>query len=119
MGVVWGVPVTSGRGVFAGLADSRGFIERECEVAAATGRLADIVRCPRFEQRQHPVSGSGRVSAVEALARLHELRGRLLDVQLKAARLRQVRAAGVTAHSGRRTPPPPARSLPGGGALRG
>jgi hypothetical protein len=84
MEVVWGVPVTSGRGVFAGLADSRGFTERECQVAAATGRLADIIRCPKVEQRQHP----GRLSAVEALARLHELRGRLLDAQLRAAGLR-------------------------------
>ena len=67
--------------MFAGLAASRGFTERECELAARTGRLAAIVACPPVEQR------GGRVSGAVALARLQGLKGRLQDAHLRDAGL--------------------------------
>ena len=77
---VWGGP-PEGRTAFYGLARSRGFTERECEIAAKTGRLVDIIACPPVESR------GGRLSGAQALVRLQELRSRLQDAQLRAARL--------------------------------
>jgi hypothetical protein len=82
---VWGAPPSEGRGAFASLADSRGFTERECALAARTGRLAAIVACPPIEQRSH--RSSGRTRGAAALLQLQELRARLRDAELRAAGL--------------------------------
>jgi hypothetical protein len=68
------------RSVFYGLAVSRGFTERECALAARTGRLIDIINCPPVETRSHRASGT--LSGAVALVRLHELQSKLLDARL-------------------------------------
>jgi hypothetical protein len=83
--VVWGAPVSDARGVFASLADSRGFTQAECRLAARTGRLAAIIACPPLEGRGSRLSG--RTSGAVALNHLQQLKGRLLDEQLRAAGL--------------------------------
>jgi hypothetical protein len=58
---VWGGLAPGGQGgTFAGLARASGISERDCELAAATGRLADIVGVA--ERR-------GRLSGAEARRR--------------------------------------------------
>jgi hypothetical protein len=79
---VWGGPPEP-RTAFYGLARSRGFTERECVIAAATGRLTEIVACPVVEQRGR----GGQLSGAQALSRLHELRARLQDARLRDAGL--------------------------------
>jgi hypothetical protein len=55
-------------GAFASLAQASGFTERECQVAALTGRLGDIVRVA--EKRKH--TAARRLSGWEALALVEE-----------------------------------------------
>jgi hypothetical protein len=52
-------------------------------IAAATGRLTEIVACPVVEQRGR----GGQLSGAQALSRLHELRARLQDARLRDAGL--------------------------------
>ena len=56
--------------VFAGLARQSGFTERECMVAAASGRLAEVVRVA--ERRKAKGRQGRRLSGWEALALVEE-----------------------------------------------
>jgi hypothetical protein len=81
MAVEYSVLPLRPRSTFAGLAASRGFSERDCELAARSGLLAGIIACPVIEHR------SGRLSGAVALARLQELKAKLQEAQLRAAGL--------------------------------
>lgn len=69
-------------GAFAGLARASGFSVRDCQVAAATGRLVQIVRVA--EQRKR---ASSRMSGWQALAELdrreHDPAWLLLELRLR------------------------------------
>jgi hypothetical protein len=60
-------------GPFAGLARASGLSVRDCQLAAASGRLVDVIRVAEVRRRA-PVT-----TAVQARLRLLELRYRLLD----------------------------------------
>jgi hypothetical protein len=51
--------VAGGRGgTFAGLSRLSGFSERECQIAAETGRLGDVVRCAMLVRSRSSRGGS-------------------------------------------------------------
>lgn len=62
---------------FVGLAKQSGFSVRECQVAAASGRLPAIVAVAELRRRHAGPTMTGQQALVRM--RLLELRGRLLD----------------------------------------
>jgi hypothetical protein len=69
------LPLRRHQGPFVALAHGSGFTERQCALAAETGRLPDVIRVYQLRRRQH----RGATSAAEIRLRLLELRARMVD----------------------------------------
>jgi hypothetical protein len=61
-----GLPVWPPRGLFTTLAEQSGFTERQCRLAAETGRLASIIAC---QTRSRPGGITGAVALLQLQAR--------------------------------------------------
>jgi hypothetical protein len=80
MGPVEMADEARGQHVFAGLAARSGFSIRECEVAAVSGRLADVVRVAQLRRRrlrrESPTRRGSRrnLTGAQTLSRLQLMR---------------------------------------------